>query len=72
MDGSVNMACMGEACEDLGYNFFWPAWSQKTHFWKEGAVEEVPLVVHSRAPFLLSCIRFFFLDRHGNVHGQCV
>ena len=29
MDGSVNMACMGEACEDLGYNFFWPAWSKK-------------------------------------------
>ena len=56
MDGSVNMACMGEACEDLGYNFFWPAWSKKTHFWKEGEVEEVPLVVHSRVPFLLSCI----------------
>ena len=56
MDGSVNMACMGEACEDLGYNFFWPAWSKKPHFWKEGAVEEVPLVVHSRVPFLLGCI----------------
>ena len=56
MDGSVNMVCMGEACEDLGYNFFWPAWSKKTHFWKEGEVAEVPLVVHSRVPFLLSCI----------------
>ena len=56
MDGSVNMACMGETCEDLGYNFFWPAWSKNQHFWKKGAIEEVPLVVHSRVPFFLSCI----------------
>ena len=29
---------------------------EKTHCWKEGAVEELPLVVPSRVPFLLSCI----------------
>ena len=51
MDNSVNMACMGEACEDMGFHFYWPAYASKPHFWKDGE-PEIPLVVHSRVPFL--------------------
>ena len=51
MDNSVNMACMDEACEDMGFHFYWPAYASKPHFWKDGEAE-IPLVVHSRVPSL--------------------
>eukprot|EP00931_Biecheleriopsis_adriatica_P065039 TRINITY_DN3965_c1_g1_i1.p1 TRINITY_DN3965_c1_g1~~TRINITY_DN3965_c1_g1_i1.p1 ORF type:complete len:1301 (-),score=320.83 TRINITY_DN3965_c1_g1_i1:1146-5048(-) len=34
MPGSnINMACMGETCEELNYNFVWPAGASKPHLW---------------------------------------
>ena len=32
MDNSVNMACMGEACEDISFQFYWPAYASEPHF----------------------------------------
>ena len=51
MDNSVNMACMGEACTDMGFHFYWSAYANKPHFRKDGE-PDFPLVVHSRVPFL--------------------
>ena len=55
MDNSVNMACMAEACEDMGFHFYWPAYACKPHFWKDGE-PEIPLVVHSRADALYASV----------------
>ena len=57
MKDSINMASMGETCEDLGYHFYWPAWKAKPHMWKDGSAQEVPpIVVHSRVPFVLGAL----------------
>ena len=49
----INMASMGETCAEMGYHFYWPAWSEQPHFWRDGGSNEVPLTMVNRVPFLL-------------------
>ncbi|CAE7036581.1 RE1 [Symbiodinium sp. CCMP2592] len=55
-DSKINMASMGETCAELGYHFYWPAWSEPPHFWRDGVSSEVPLTMVNRVPFLLSAV----------------
>ncbi|CAE7450270.1 unnamed protein product [Symbiodinium sp. CCMP2592] len=55
-DSKINMASMGETCAELGYHFYWPAWSEQPHFWRDGVSSEVPLTMVNRVLFLLTAV----------------
>ena len=55
-ESKINMASMGETCAEMGYHFYWPAWSEQPHFWRDGGSSEVPLTMVNRAPFLLGAV----------------
>ena len=55
-ESKINMASMGETCAEMGYHFYWPAWPEQSHFWRDGGSSEVPLTMVNRVPFLLGAV----------------
>ena len=66
-ESKINMASMGETCAEMGYHFYWPAWSEQPHFWRDGGSNEVPLTMVNRVPFLLSAVDAGPASMHGGV-----
>ena len=66
-ESKINMASMGETCAEMGYHFYWPAWSEQPHFWRDGGSNEVPLTMVNRVPFLLSAVDAGPASMHGDV-----
>ena len=67
-ESKINMASMGETCAEMGYHFYWPAWSEQPHFWRDGGSNEVPLTMVNRVPFLLSAVDAGPASMHGDVN----